>query len=101
MLIPSFYPREGGAERQLLGLLPFLHAEGIQPLIVTRRLQGTEAREQIGGTEIVRTGRNSYPLGFLLSSLVYLVKQQENWDLVHVHTTDSPALLGASLAQTP
>ena len=35
MLIPSFRPLVGGAERQLEGLLPFLTCIGVQPSVLT------------------------------------------------------------------
>ncbi len=96
MLIPSFYPRIGGAERQLSGLIPFLTNEGVQPFILTRRLPGTLAREQINGVPIVRTWARNNPLSFLFSSLLYLTRHRDDWDLIHVHTTYSPALLAAT-----
>lgn len=96
MLIPSYYPLEGGAERQLFGLLPFLRDRGIWPFVLTRRLPGTRAREQVHDVEVVRTWANSHSLAFLLSALFHLIRHRNDWDLIHVHTADSPALLGAT-----
>lgn len=96
MLIPSFYPLIGGAERQLQSLLPLLRDRGVQPFVLTRRLPGTRARENIAGVQIIRSWTGSHPLGFVFSSLYYLVCHRNDWDLVHVHTTDSPTLVAAT-----
>ncbi|MBN2549576.1 MAG: glycosyltransferase, partial [Anaerolineales bacterium] len=96
MLVPSFYPLVGGAERQLSGLLPFLRERGVQPFVLTRRLPGMPSIERQNGFQVVRTWASGHTLSFFLSSLGYLARHQSDWDIIHVHTADSPALVGAT-----
>ncbi|MFC2053449.1 glycosyltransferase family 4 protein [Chloroflexota bacterium] len=96
MLIPSYYPSVGGAGRQLESLLPFLNKERIQSLILTRRLPGTQAREQMDGVQIIRLDAYEHTPSFLIYSFIWLVQQRDEWDLIHVHTAFSPALVAAT-----
>jgi glycosyltransferase involved in cell wall biosynthesis len=92
MLIPSYEPLIGGAERQLSGLLPFIREIGVVPFVLTRRLKGTDRCESDGNVLVVRTfAPNS--LLFLLSLGVYLVQHRSEWDLIHVHTLHSPVFM--------
>ena len=47
MVIPSFFPTVGGAERQLMGLASNLCKKGIKVDVVTRKVQFHKYKEKI------------------------------------------------------
>ena len=103
MLIPSFYPLVGGAERQAQELSKRLAAKGISVIILTRRLAGTKKSKVMDQLPIHRTfalnmtapGRG---VAFLLSSFLFLFRNRSTYDIIHVHTLNSPSLV-AGLAK--
>ncbi len=95
MLIPSYFPLVGGAEVQLSGLLKKLDHEKIDPFILTRRVRGTPPVEKNGKTTIIRKRAPFRPTSFFISSLLYLLRRRQHFDIVHVHSFDSPAFAGA------
>lgn len=95
MLIPSYDPLVGGAEIQLSGLLKRIDRDRFDPFVLTRRLDGTGSAEVDGYTPIVRLPAPIRPGTFFLSSLRYLWKRRREYDVIHVHSFDSPALAGA------
>lgn len=54
MLINGYYPRIGGAERQLGALAPLLQAQGVEVHILTRRYPGLASFEEIDGVPVHR-----------------------------------------------
>lgn len=48
MVIQSFLPHVGGAERQLAAVAPLLWERGIDPVIITRRRRGWSATDRVG-----------------------------------------------------
>ncbi len=96
MLIPSFRPLLGGAERQLEGLLSPLTRLGVNPFVLTRRVPGTAPRATVKGVPVIRTWAGTSSVCFLASSFAYLVRHSTEWDLIHVHTLDSPSLSGVA-----
>lgn len=96
MLSPSFYPHLGGAEKQALELSKRLSVLGARVGVLTRRLPGLAAQEEIGGIAIRRvfcagTGLvNS--LTFLGAVFIRLILSRGDYDVVHVHLAGSPAL---------
>lgn len=54
MLINGYYPRIGGAERQLGALAPLLQAQGVEVHVLTRRYPGLAAFEEIDGVPVHR-----------------------------------------------
>jgi len=54
MIIQSYLPRLGGAERQLAAVCRKLRMKGIEPAIITRRYRGMQAFELIEQTPVYR-----------------------------------------------
>jgi len=95
MLIPSYFPLVGGSEVQLHGLAGKLAAAGFKIFILTRRLQDTPAFEDKDGVQIIRKRALFKPASFFFSSLAFLIRNRDRFDIIHVHSFDSPALTGA------
>lgn len=95
MLIPSFYPLIGGAERQVMGLCREMRRKGIETFVLTRRIEGTPEKEIINGTKVIRLSGRWYPLMFLMALLIHLFFNRNCYDIIHVHTLNSPALIAA------
>ena len=93
MLIPSFYPLVGGAEKQVQELSRYLKEKKIVDVfILTRRLPGTDPLEILNGIPINRTPALTIPV-FLLSSFLFLLRNRASYDIIHVHTLNSPSLV--------
>ncbi|MDK2979744.1 MAG: hypothetical protein PWQ55_91 [Chloroflexota bacterium] len=69
MVIQSYLPRLGGAEKQLAAVCRELRKRGLEPAIVTRRYPGMSAFETIEGTPVYRTPA---PRPKALAALCYL-----------------------------
>ena len=54
MLIQSYVPAVGGAERQLANLVPLLVERGVEPLVVTRSMPGRPRDDEVDGVPVVR-----------------------------------------------
>ena len=91
MFIPSYYPLVGGAERQAQQLSKMLIGKGVDVFVLTRRIKGTNPRENVDDVPVYRTYAPNSVL-FLFSSLIFLIKHRNEYDIIHVHTPDSPAI---------
>jgi len=93
MISHGYFPRIGGAERQLMDLTPLLQKKGIETHIITRRLTGTVAFEIIKGVPVYRLpmlkDKTSSSILFTLNALKLIRKL--NPDLIHAHELISPA----------
>lgn len=96
MLIQSFSPAIGGAEKQALELSRSLVALGIRVTVVTRRVGNTAAEEVMGGVRVVRLAGAGAGLpdaaSFMVRSFLYLLKHSAEYDIVHVHLASSHAV---------
>jgi glycosyltransferase involved in cell wall biosynthesis len=54
MVINQYLPIIGGAERVLANVCPYLHAEGVEPYIVTRRYGDLKPYEELEGVPVYR-----------------------------------------------
>jgi glycosyltransferase involved in cell wall biosynthesis len=106
MIIQSYYPVIGGAERQLAALAPLLQARGVEVCVLTRRYPGLAAKEIVDGIPVFRLPASGpkpvAALSFTLAALVLLKKIKP--DLIHAHELLSPtttAMLGKTLWHTP
>lgn len=106
MLIQSYLPVLGGAQRQVERLGPLLGELGFEVVVVTRRPPGTAARERRPGLLVRRVpGPSAGPLGSLcytLGGAAEIVRLRP--DVVHVHDLLSPAtaaLLGTLVRPAP
>jgi len=96
MIIQSYWPRIGGAERQLASLAPLLKARGVDIQVITRRYTGMAAYEIV---DEVPVHRLPAPRPKALASAVFtaaalrLLKRQRP-DLLHAHELLSPTTAG-------
>jgi glycosyltransferase involved in cell wall biosynthesis len=92
MIIQAYYPHVGGAERQLMALVPLLQARGIEINILTRRYPGLKPFEMIGGAPVHRLpipGPKAVASTiFTLSALPLLARLRPH--LIHAHELLSP-----------
>jgi glycosyltransferase involved in cell wall biosynthesis len=95
MVIPTFAPIVGGAERQLEGIAPILTDLGCALEIVTRRLPGTPALDETAGYRVRRLNNLGFRLGFHISLALFLLMHGRRYRLIHCHTLSGPALICA------
>ena len=96
MVIQSYLPRLGGAEKQLAAVCRELRKQGIEPSIVTRRYPGMSAFESIEGTPVYRVPA---PRPKALAALCYLAFgslriRSLRPQVLHAHELLSPTDLG-------
>jgi glycosyltransferase involved in cell wall biosynthesis len=106
MVIQSFLPVLGGAQRQVDLLGPLLARRGVDLTVITRHPAGTPRREQRPGLEVRRmAGPDRGPLGsvsYTAAGTLSLARLRP--DVVHVHDLLSPAtvaLLSRPLVAAP
>lgn len=99
MIIPSFYPTVGGAERQLMGLSSDLAGNGIDIDIVTRMIDSSPRLERLDGYSIIRLFSRIPKIGFLIQLLFFIFRSHAQYSVIHVHTLNSPAILAALLGK--
>jgi len=98
MLITSYHPIVGGAEKQLAQVAALMRAEGVEVHIVTRIHRGLAAREDVGGAPVHRVGAAGLPkplaaAAFLAGAVRRAVALKP--DVLHCHSLWSPAVAGA------
>jgi glycosyltransferase involved in cell wall biosynthesis len=96
MLIQSFFPAVGGAERQALELSRSLTDRGVAVTVITRRLPGTLPEEDMGGVRVLRLncpgpGQAGTAL-FMAAVFFHLLRHRGAYDVVHVHLASSHAV---------
>lgn len=93
MISHGYFPRIGGAERQLGAIAPFLQKQGIDVHIATRRLPATKQFEIIDGIPVHRLPipgpKAIASLSFTLAAMPLI--RQLNPSLVHAHELISPS----------
>jgi glycosyltransferase involved in cell wall biosynthesis len=98
MVSAGFWPSIGGAERQALELSAALAARGHRVTVLTRRVGGLPAAEEIRGVAVRRLpsfgGAADAPV-FLACVFAWLMLHWTEWDAVHAHLAGSPALAAA------
>lgn len=96
MVITSYHPIIGGAERQLAQLARRFAAGGHAVTVVTRHHPGLMRRETIEGVEVVRIpsggAKPLRKLGFLIEAARAVRASRP--DVIHCHSLFSPALAG-------
>ena len=93
MVIPSFFPIVGGAERQLMGLASNLSERGAKVDVVTRKVLLLKHKEKIGKYTIYRLSTLIPKASFLISLFFFILNNRNKYDLIHVHTLNSPAVV--------
>lgn len=106
MVINGYYPRIGGAERQLAAVAPLLQAGGVDVHVITRRFPGLAPFETIAGVSVHRLAipgtRSTRSLAFTFAAVRRMARLRPN--LVHAHDVYSPAtaaLLTKKLLRAP
>lgn len=99
MIVSSFYPLVGGAERQAQQLAARLIERGADVCVLTRRHKGLKAQEQIDGIPVYRiptvgSGMQA-SLSYTFFSLVWLFRNRQRYPIVHCHQLYSPTTIGA------
>lgn len=97
MVIGQFYPIIGGAENQALNLSKSLIRKNISVSVVTLRKRNLRKFEYVKGIPVFRIfsprikciGKYIYLVTFFL----YLVKNRNNYDIIHIHQGLSPAFV--------
>jgi glycosyltransferase involved in cell wall biosynthesis len=93
MVIQSYLPRLGGAEKQLAAVCGGLRMNGHNPVIVTRRYKGMSQYEVINGTPVHRVPapkpKQLAAFCFLIFGFLRIVKIKP--DIVHAHELLSPS----------
>ncbi|QTA88363.1 glycosyltransferase family 4 protein [Desulfonema magnum] len=93
MISHGYYPRVGGAERQLAALTPLLRDQGVDVHVITRRDPGLVAFERVHGIPVYRLPvpgpKVTASLSFTLGALYLLGRLRP--DIVHTHGLISPA----------
>jgi glycosyltransferase involved in cell wall biosynthesis len=95
-----YYPRVGGVEYAINALARHLIALGHEVHIITKKIKGTSAHEQLNNLLIIRLESNSIS-EHLITKKAYQSLQKElilgNYDIVHAHGIDSPMALTSLL----
>jgi glycosyltransferase involved in cell wall biosynthesis len=106
VLIHGYFPRVGGAERQMGALAPLLQTRGIDVRIVTRRFDRLAKREHVDGIPVSRVPAPGpaaiASVSYTLTALLALRRIKPT--LVHAHEFISPAttaLLAKRLLRVP
>ena len=98
MIISSFRPLIGGAERVTESLCAELRRQGVDVRVLTRRYPGLDPRDTISGIPVRRVGHPSRTkagaLTFGLHALWLLATRLRDHRLVHVQNPDTPLLVG-------
>lgn len=96
MYIARFYPVVGGTEMQAHRLAQTLIDSGNEVFILTARLKGLNKYENIGKLPVYRTFARGYgfisSICFFISSLIFLIKNRNKYDIIHVHLASSHAV---------
>lgn len=106
VLIQGFAPRIGGAERQLLAVLPHVQRLGVDVAVLTRRYPSLSGYEEVRGIPVHRlaapgTGARA-SLGYTLGAQAVLRRYKP--DVLHPHELLSPtttAMLAKSHLRVP
>lgn len=94
MVVPSFYPVVGGAERQASQLSHYLTGLGVNVLVFTRSVSGAVSKEEVSGFTVRRLKSFFPKVGFALSVFGSLLKMRKSLGVIHVHSMSGQALAG-------
>ncbi|HUF99187.1 MAG TPA: glycosyltransferase, partial [Ilumatobacter sp.] len=95
MIIQNYVPALGGAERQLASVAPLLLRAGIEPVVVTRSMEGRPTDDWIDGVRVIRiptAGSKVFrSLSFVRGARRTLRSVQP--DVIHAFDTLTPSLV--------
>jgi glycosyltransferase involved in cell wall biosynthesis len=88
MIIPNFHPHVGGAENQLLGLIPYINDE-YNVTVLTQKFYKLSNNEVYNNIKIIRrTFVNILSFSEVNNSIgliLFLIKERKNIDIIHFH----------------
>lgn len=96
MIIQSYLPLIGGAERQIASLAPLLKELNVEIHIITRKYSGLKAFEVINGVFVHRiavVGPKALAAIMYIFGSLYKIKKLKP-DLLHAHELLSPSTIG-------
>jgi len=99
MVIPSYFPLVGGAEKQLSGLANFLEDVSCGVTILTRILPGTLKSDIVSNVPVVRLKTAKFRFVFLFNLCYFLLRNRKDFDVIHVHTLNSPAIVSVFIGR--
>jgi glycosyltransferase involved in cell wall biosynthesis len=105
MLINEFYPRIGGAQKQLILLGRELQALGVEVRVLTKQLPGLPRQDAVLGLPIIRLPAPNYGshgakwgnLFYLASLSAWLIRNRHTYDIVHAHIVGVSGCLGVAI----
>jgi glycosyltransferase involved in cell wall biosynthesis len=94
MLLQSYRPVLGGAQRQVEQLAPLLAARGIEVHVITRRVPGTPSHEHAPGASIDRVSLPGFRVGDSVAYTAGAARRARTLrpDVVHAFDLHSPSL---------
>lgn len=104
VLINSFYPLTGGAEKQAQRLGRVLKKEYNQEVVImTRRYQGLKKYEIIDELPVIRLNVGKIdklsPILYLIQVFLYVLKNKKNIKIIHAHSLSAPGITAALLSK--
>ncbi|UQF18028.1 glycosyltransferase family 4 protein [Vagococcus lutrae] len=104
VLINSFYPLTGGAEKQAQRLSKVLKKDyGQDIVILTRRYQGLQKYETIDGLSVIRVRVGKLdriaPILYLVQVFLYVIKNKKNIKIIHAHSLSAPGISAALISK--
>ncbi len=99
MVIQTFYPSIGGAEKQCLVLSKALQERGVRVNVLIERLQGYPKNDKIQGVPVTRLGWGGtsvwHSITFMVAVFWHLIRNPRRYDIIHVHLAASHAVAAA------
>ena len=94
MIIPSFYPSVGGAEKQLMSLASKIsNYEKFSCFIFTRKIKSLVNLNKQFSFQIIRKSNFFYPYLFSISLILHIIFNKKKYDILHCHTLNFPAFI--------
>ena len=93
MIIPSFRPIVGGAERQLEGLLENFNLNNVSVTVFTRMVQRCPKYEKLPTHDLYRLSAFIPKMGFGISLFLHLIWFRRKFDLIHCHSLSGQSSL--------
>ncbi len=96
MVIQTFYPNIGGAEKQCLVLSKALQERGVNVNVLIERKKGFPKSDHVEGVPVTRLGWGGTTIwnsiSFMLSTFIYLLMHAGEYEIIHVHLAASHAV---------
>lgn len=99
MLIATYYPVWGGAQKQLKQICTYLDKLKVSNFVLTRRVKNAKKEERIEGLFVRRIFvTNAFKvidsISFVVFSLLWLLKNSSRFNIIHCYQIYSPTTIG-------